>query len=69
MIQLNYTAIDLHKAAQEATRCGMHELAYCLLTEAAGYALTPEGRIVLLEKALDAAFRCERRGDMPQRMH
>lgn len=59
------TAYDLHKAAQDAARHGMHELAARLFLEAAEHALTPEGRIVLLEKALDMAWRT----DTPARVH
>lgn len=48
---MNTTAIDLHAAAQEATKYGMHDLAALLLFEAADEALTPSGRRVLLERA------------------
>lgn len=60
-----YTAYDLHQAAQDATRVGMHDLACRLLLEAAEQALTPEGRIVLLAKAVDASWRA----DAPTRLH
>lgn len=69
-MQVNcYRALDLHAAAQQARRGGMFELEARLLFDAADEALTPEGRIVLLEKAFDAACRAERRGDIPQRSH
>lgn len=65
MMPDKFRAVTLHAAAQEATRIGQYELASRLLLEAAEHALTPTGRLVLLEKALDAAWR----SDTPPRMH
>lgn len=66
---MTYTAYDLHTAAQQASAVGLYDLAYHLWVEAAEQAYTPAGRVVLLEKAFDAAVKADARADLPTRMH
>lgn len=50
-------ALRLHSDAQKAEKAGHYQLAAWLYRQAAEVALTPNGRVVLEEKARDALAR------------